>query len=191
MRYLAAGGRRGARQSRGACRTAGGRQSARYIQAAKRIQGACPELLPHVMLGKINMIDESIERTFAGAAGLGRRGPPHDPLPRRHHAGLQQNRIPHPREGRSFPPSAAICGICVSSFGTANVRRLSQTIRGPRVFQQPRSNRVLVFDVVRGYDKIVLKCVCVMRSTSAAPATMGRRSPRPSARSAGQNKRNA
>jgi hypothetical protein len=31
--------------------------SPRYIQAAKRIQGACPELLPHVMLGKINMID--------------------------------------------------------------------------------------------------------------------------------------
>ncbi|MBW3600152.1 MAG: hypothetical protein KY475_23120, partial [Planctomycetes bacterium] len=31
--------------------------SPRYIQAAKRIQGACPELLPHVALGKINMID--------------------------------------------------------------------------------------------------------------------------------------
>ena len=31
--------------------------SPRYIQAAKRIQSACPELLPHVMLGKINMID--------------------------------------------------------------------------------------------------------------------------------------
>ncbi|MBW3600404.1 MAG: hypothetical protein KY475_24465 [Planctomycetes bacterium] len=31
--------------------------SPRYIQAAKRIQSTCPELLPHVTLGKINMID--------------------------------------------------------------------------------------------------------------------------------------
>jgi hypothetical protein len=62
---------------------------------------------------------------------------------------------------------------------------------GTEGFPTTSEHRVLVFDVVRGYDKIVLKCVCVMRSTSGAPATMGRRSPGPSARSAGQNKRNA
>ncbi|MBW3599817.1 MAG: hypothetical protein KY475_21420 [Planctomycetes bacterium] len=34
--------------------------SPRYIQAAKRVQGTCPELLPHVTLGKINMIDAQL-----------------------------------------------------------------------------------------------------------------------------------